>query len=136
GNPAEALAAYKAYKAAYDSLFSADNRTTIARIEAEYQSREQAQRIALLEQKRQVQRMWMMGIVSVVGFLGVITALSFNRVRLRQRALAAMEQAHRAESEQARLAAEAAEARARVLQAENERKAQELEAARRMQLSM
>ena len=132
----EALEAHKGYKAAYDSLFNAESQTTIARLETEHQTREQEQRIALLEQRRQVQRMWMYGIVSVVGFLGVITALSFNRVRLRQRTLAALEQAHRAESERARLMAEAAEARAQFLHAENERKAQELEAARRMQLSM
>lgn len=136
GRYAEALDAYKQYKAAYDSLFNVESQATIAELETQYRTKEQQQQIALLEQKRQVQRLWLFGLLSGIGLLGVITALSLNRVRLRQRALTAQEKAHRAEAERARLLTEAAEAKVNYLQTENERKAQELEAARRLQLSM
>jgi serine phosphatase RsbU (regulator of sigma subunit) len=129
GRFAEALDAHRQYKAAYDSLFNLQSQTTVARLQTEYRTREQEQQIALLEQTRRAQRLWVFGLLGGVALLGVISALSLNRVRLRQRELVALEKAHRAETE-------AAEARTHVLEAENDRKARELEAARRLQLSM
>jgi serine phosphatase RsbU (regulator of sigma subunit) len=129
GQFAEALDAHRQYKAAYDSLFNLQSQTTIARLQTEYRTREQEQQIALLEQTRRAQRLWVFGLLGGVALFGVISALSLNRVRLRQRELVALEKAHRAETE-------VAEARTHVLEAENDRKARELEAARRLQLSL
>jgi serine phosphatase RsbU (regulator of sigma subunit) len=136
GQFAEALEAHRLYKAAHDSLFNAESHTTIARLETEYRTKEQLQQIALLEQQRRAERLWLLGLLSSLGLLGVVTGLSVNRSRLRKNALRAQRQAHAAEAEQARLLTEAAESRALLLQAENERKSQELEAARQLQLSM
>jgi serine phosphatase RsbU (regulator of sigma subunit) len=136
GRYPEALDAYRLYKASHDSLFNAESHSTIARLETEYRSREQEQQIALLEQQRQVERLWLTGLLGGLGLFGVITLLSFNRARHRKRALVAQRDIHRVETERAWRATGAADARNRLLEAENKRRADELEAARRLQLSL
>ncbi len=94
GRFAEALAAFKGYKAAQDSLFNTDSRSVIADLQEQYRTREQKQRIALLERDRQIQRLWLYGLVGGLLLLAAIAFLAYNRYRFKNRAHAALAQAH------------------------------------------
>lgn len=131
-----ALAFYKDYKAAYDSLFNSQRQSVIAELQEQYRTREQQQRIELLQRAQEVQTLWL-GIL-IGGFLLVllVSILLYNRYHLKKRAHQTLEQLHQTEIEKAKLRTEAAEALSNYYQAENERQTQELEAARALQLSM
>jgi serine phosphatase RsbU (regulator of sigma subunit) len=132
----EALEAYKNYIIAHDSLFNAESQKVIADLKAQYRAREQEQEIELLQHDRRVQQLWIVILLGGVTLFMTIAILLFNRYRLRRRAHNALKKMHEAEAEQAHLRTEAAEARAGILQAENERKSRELQSARDLQLSM
>ncbi len=97
----EALAAYEAFKAVDDSLFNSESQGVIAELAAQYRTREQRQRIELLESNRKQQRLWMALLLGGVGVLVIIVAMQVGRMRLRRRALAAIEEAQAATEEKA-----------------------------------
>jgi serine phosphatase RsbU (regulator of sigma subunit)/Tfp pilus assembly protein PilF len=136
GDNANALHHYKLYKAANDTLFNSDSQTIIADLQEQYRTRQQQQQIELLQNERELQNMWVFmltgGFVLVIMFSG----LMYNRYKLKDRAHKTQEQLHLAEIEKARLHAISVESRTRLLDAENKRKSEELEAARDLQLSM
>ncbi len=132
----KSLIHYREYKAANDSLFNLDSQSVIAELQEEYRTREQQQKINLLERESEVQRLWM--IILVGGFLLsiLVSALFYNRYILKVRAHRTRDKLYRTEMEKARLQALNAEAKSKLLQSENKRKSEELEAARLLQLSM
>lgn len=97
--PAEALAALRAFIAVDDSLFHSESQGVVAELQAQYRTREQQQRIALLESNRRQQRLWVVVLGGGVGLLVVIMALLAGRMRQRRHALAAIEKARQAEAE-------------------------------------
>ena len=101
GRFAEALAAHKAYKAAYDSLFTSESQSVVAEFQQQYKTKEQQQQIELLESRRAQQRLFVILLLGGVGLLGVIILLQVGRMRLRRRAMAAIEQARQATEEKA-----------------------------------
>ena len=101
GRFAEALTAHKAYKAAYDSLFTSESQSVVAELQQQYKTKEQQQQIELLENRRAQQRLFLILLLGGVGLLGVIILLQVGRMRLRRRAMAAIEQARQATEEKA-----------------------------------
>ncbi len=136
GQYERAFTAYKNFKAANDSIFNANSQSVLARLQTQYKTKEQEQRIELLEREREIRSLWLGGLIGGLFLLLIILVLVYNRFRLKQRAHEAQEKLRLAELEQERLRTEAAEARANYLQAENDRKTHELETARTLQLSM
>ncbi len=102
GNYAKALTAFQAFKAVNDSLYSSESQGVIAELQAEYRAGEQRQRIEMLESNRRQQRLWLVLLLGGLGLLVVIVALMVGRMRLRRRALAAIESARQAEAERAK----------------------------------
>ncbi len=102
GRHAEALAAFRAYKAVDDSLFNTESHGVIAELQAQYRANEQRQRIELLESNRRQQQLWVALLLGGVGVLFVIVAMQIGRMRLRRRALAAIEEAQEATEGKAR----------------------------------
>lgn len=82
----EALAAYRSFKAANDSLFTSESQSVAAQLQEEYRTKEQRQRIELLERERAVQRLWVGGLVGGLVLLSLLVGLAYNRYRLKQRA--------------------------------------------------
>lgn len=101
GQFAEALGAYKLYKAAYDSLFNSESQGVIAELQQQYQTREQARQIELLESRRAQQRLLVVWSISGVVLSMIIIGLLMGRMRLRRRTLAAVEEARRITEEKA-----------------------------------
>jgi len=136
GDFEQALMHYRDFKAANDTLFNAESQSVIAELQEEYRSREQQQKIDLLQREKEVQRLWM--IILIGGFLLalLVSALLYNRYMLKVRSHRTRDKLHRTEMEKARLQAANAEAKAKLLQVENKRKSEELEAAKTLQLSM
>ncbi|MEM1127006.1 MAG: tetratricopeptide repeat protein [Bacteroidota bacterium] len=110
GRYAEALSAYRTYKAAQDSLFNSESQSVVAELQQQYRAQEQQQRIELLESRRAQQRLWIGGLLGGLVLLGLIVALLFGRMRLRRRALEAIQAERRkTEKKAAQLAEQAAE---------------------------
>lgn len=101
GRPTEALAAFRSYQAVHDSLFNSESQGVVAELQAQYRTREQQQRIELLESNRRQQRLWVALLLGGLGLLVIIIALLVGRMRLRRRALAAIEEARQAEATRA-----------------------------------
>ncbi len=101
GRYAEALDAYRSYKAAHDALFNSESQGVIADLQAQYRTQEQQQRIALLESNRKQQRLWVALLLGGVGLLVITVGMQVGRMRLRRRALAAIEKAQQATEEKA-----------------------------------
>jgi len=127
---------FSEYKAANDSVFNIESQSVIAELQQTYKTQEQQQQIAMLQQREKISRIWLGVLAGGILVIAVFMVLIHSRYRLKKRAHEALEQLHAKEIEQAKLVMEKAEATAKYLQAENERKSQELEAARDMQLSM
>lgn len=132
----QALVHFQNYKMAVDSIFNSESQSVIAELQEQYRSREQQQRIELLQQTQEVQTLWLSIVIGGFILVIVILILLYNRYKLKQRAHEALEQLHETEIEKAKLRTEAAEAISNYFQAENERQTQELEAARELQLSL
>ncbi|MFH5831662.1 tetratricopeptide repeat protein [Halalkalibaculum sp. DA384] len=132
----QALSHFRSFKTAEDSIFNSERQSVIAELQEQYRTREQQQRIELLQQTQEVQSLWLGILVGGVILVTSILGLLYNRYKLRQRAHEALEQLHKTEIEKAELRTKAAEAISNYFQAENERKTQELEAARELQLSL
>ncbi|MEM6784559.1 MAG: tetratricopeptide repeat protein, partial [Bacteroidota bacterium] len=103
GRYEEALAAHEAYKAVDDSLFTTESQSVFAEFQAQYRSEQQQQRIALLEARRSEQRLWVVLLLGGLGLLTIVVAGLAAQVRLRRKALAAVEQARRDTEEKANL---------------------------------
>lgn len=86
GQYEKALATYKDFKGANDSLFSTENESVIAQIQAQFKTKEQHQQIELLNQKRQNQQLWMAGLIGGVVLLTLLVGVSYNRYRLKAKA--------------------------------------------------
>jgi serine phosphatase RsbU (regulator of sigma subunit)/tetratricopeptide (TPR) repeat protein len=118
----EALAEFKNYKMAHDSLFNIESQEAIAEMQEKYKSEEQKQQIELLQKESEIQTLYRTLLIAGIILLLIIFALLYNRYRLKQKA--------------ANLRTEAAENKATVLQVQFEQKKKELEDARDLQLSM
>ncbi len=90
----EALDAHRAYKAAYDSLFTTESQSVIAELQQQYKTRQQQQQIQLLEQDQKIQRLWLFGLLAGLLLLAAIAFLAYNRYRLKNRAHTALTRAH------------------------------------------
>ena len=82
----EALAAHRQYKAAHDSLFNSESQSVISELQTQYRTREQQQEIELLNRQRQIQRLWLGGLVGGLVFLALVAFLIYSRYRLKHRA--------------------------------------------------
>lgn len=133
GNYQQALEQYKLFKAANDTLFNADSQTAIVELQEQYRTQQQQQQIELLEQERELQKLWVIILVGGIALVLIVSGFMFSRFKLKARN---REQLHRSEMEKARLQAESAKAKTRLLDEENKRKSKELEDARNLQLSM
>ncbi|MDR8389630.1 tetratricopeptide repeat protein [Aliifodinibius sp. S!AR15-10] len=136
GDYENALTHYRNFRMAQDSIFNSESQSVIAELQEQYRTRQQQQRIELLQQTQEVQTLWLAVLVGGILLVSVILILLYNRFKLKQRAHDALQQVHQTEIEKATLRTEAAEAMSNYLQAENERQTQELEAARNLQLSL
>lgn len=132
----QALIHFKAYKTANDTIFNIDSQSVIAELQQQYKTKEQQQQIAALEQREKYQSLRFSILAGGTIFIGIVLVLIYSRYRFKKKAHLALEQLHEKEIEKAKLEREKAEATANYLHAENERKSQELEAARQLQLSM
>ena len=90
-----ALNAHRAYKAAHDSLFTSESQSVIAELQQQYKTKEQQQRIQLLQRNRQIQRLWLFGLIGGLLFLASIAFLLYNRYRLKNHAHSALTLAHK-----------------------------------------
>ncbi|MDX1637331.1 MAG: tetratricopeptide repeat protein [Balneolaceae bacterium] len=135
-NHKEALAHYKAFKAAHDTLFNLESRSTIAEMQERFRTREQQQQIELLQRNQEVQNLWLGIFIGGFSLSLIVLGLLYKQYQLKERAHKVLQQLHENEIEKASLRTEAAETKSKLLQAENKRKSEELEAARSLQLSM
>lgn len=133
GDYEQALEHYKLFQAANDTLFNADSQSVIAELQEQYRTRQQQQEIELLQQERELQQLWMFLMIGGFTTAFIVVGFYYNRYKLKVRN---REKLHLAEIEKTHLAAENAEAKAKLLDAENRRKSKELEDARNLQLSM
>lgn len=133
GNFEKAIEHHKQYKAAHDTLFNSDSQTVIAEMQEQYRTRQQQQQIDLLQQERELQRLWFIILIGGFVTLLIVIFLMYNRYKLNVRT---REQLHQSELDKARLYADGFEAKTKLLNAENRRKSKELEDARKLQLSM
>lgn len=133
GDFEQALEHHKQFKAAHDTLFNSDSQTVIAEMQEQYRTRQQQQQIDLLQQERELQRLWFIILIGGFVTLLIVIFLMYNRHKLNVRT---REQLHQSELDKARLYADGMEAKTKLLNAENMRKSKELEDARKLQLSM
>lgn len=133
GDYEQALEHHKLFKAAHDTLFNSDSQTIIAEMQEQYRSRQQQQQIDMLQQEREMQKLWFIILAGSFVFILIVSGFLYNRYKLKVRT---REQLHYAEMEKARLYADSIEAKTNLLHVENQRKSKELEDARNLQLSM
>ncbi len=93
-NYKEALSYHKLFKASQDSLFNSESEGIIAELQEKYRTAEQERQIELLEQKQQIQRLWVGGLVLGCIFLGMILFFAYNRYKFKTRAHSALSKAH------------------------------------------
>ncbi len=136
GNYGESLKHYKLFKAAKDTLFNSDSQTIISELQEQYRTKEQQQQIDRLLHEKEVRNLWF--VILIGGFILalIVSGLLHNRYMLKVRSQRIRVMLHRSEMEKARLQASNAETQARLLKSENKRKTEELEKARKLQLSM
>jgi serine phosphatase RsbU (regulator of sigma subunit)/Tfp pilus assembly protein PilF len=118
----EALAEYKDYKAAHDSMFNIDSQQAIADMQEKYKSDEQKQQIELLKKENEIQNLYNSFLIAGLLLVFFILILLFISYRLKQKV--------------ANLRMEAAENKASAIQVQFEQKKKELDSARELQLSM
>ncbi|MEX0684597.1 MAG: tetratricopeptide repeat protein [Balneolales bacterium] len=135
-NYEQSLEHYKLYKSANDSLFNSNSQTIIADLQEQYNSRQQLQRIELLLQDKELQKLWLIILLGGFIFMMIVSLLIYNRHKLKMGTLRSQEQLNQAELEKERMHSITIDAKSKLLQAENERKDMELKAARDLQLSM
>lgn len=133
GDYENALEHYRLFRAANDTLFNADSQSVIAELQEQYRTRQQQQEIELLQQERELQRLWFYLMIGGFATAFIVSGFLYNRYKLKVKN---REKLHVAEIEKKQLAAENAEAKTKLLDAENRRKSKELEDARNLQLSM
>ena len=133
GDFEQALEHHKLFEAANDTLFNADSQSIIAELQEQYRTRQQQQEIELLQQSRELQKLWFFLVIGGFTTAFIVAGFMYNRYKMKVRN---REKLHLAEIEKTHLAAENAEAKTKLLDAENRRKTKELEDARNLQLSM
>lgn len=131
-----ALEHFSQFKSANDSVFNIESSSVIAELQEAYKTTEQKQEIAALQQRDKMNNIWLGVLAGGISLIGIVMILLQSRYRMKNKAHDALEKLHEKEIEQAKLEKEKAEATANYLHLENERKSQELEAARELQLSM
>lgn len=89
----EALDSYKNFKYVHDSIFNSESQSVIAEIQAQFKSKEQQQKIQLLEQDQRIQRQLVISLIVGLILLGTIIFLVYNRFRLKNRAHVALQNA-------------------------------------------
>lgn len=136
GDHANALAHFKEFKAATDSVFNIESQSVIADLQQQYNTTEQRRQIELLQQQGKIRNLWMGILIGGIVLIAFVLVLLYNRYQLKQKAYKAEQELHDKEIEQERLRTERAEVQARYLKADNMRKTGELEAARELQLSL
>ncbi len=136
GNYEMALHHHKLFKVANDSLFNMDSQTIVAELQEQFRTRQQQQQIDLLENERELQRIWVFMLGGGFILVVIVSGLMYNRYKLNERAHRTREQLHQTEIEKARLQADTIQARTRLLELEHKRKSKELDDARNLQLSM
>lgn len=94
GNTGDALHAYKAYKATHDSLFNTDSQSVIAELQTRYRAQEQEQQIDNFRRQREIQQLWMFGLVGGVVLFGAVAFLGYNGYRIKKRALSDLNVVH------------------------------------------
>lgn len=95
GQYEEALNAYKSFKAMQDSLLDSESRSVIAEMQQQYRTREQQQRIELLQQERKMQQLWISGLGAGLILLLFIAGLVYSRYRLKTRSHRSLTLAHK-----------------------------------------
>lgn len=81
----KALQAHIGFKAASDSIFSTENESVVSEIEQRYKTKEQQQEINLLQKAKEIQNLWVIGLVVGVALLLIVALLFYNRYRLKNR---------------------------------------------------
>lgn len=125
----EALAQYKLYKAAHDTMFNDQSQETIAEIETKYKTEDQKRQIELLQREKELQTLYNSALFAGLLAILIISILLYNRYRLKHKAHKTLQQLHDIEME-------SAETKSTILQIEFDLKKKELEDARKLQLSM
>ena len=133
GDFEHALEHHKLFQAANDTLYNADSQSVIAELQEQYRTRQQQQEIELLQQSRELQQLWFFLMIGGFTTAFIVAGFMYNRYKMKVRN---REKLHLSEIEKTQLAAENAEAKTKLLDAENRRKSKELEDARNLQLSM
>lgn len=86
-----ALYAYKSYKKMQDSLFTSESTSVIAELQQQYKTKEQKQKIELLEASQKNERLIRIGLIGGVALLVAIALLIYfllsNRVKAKNAAL-------------------------------------------------
>ncbi|MEM8488416.1 MAG: tetratricopeptide repeat protein [Bacteroidota bacterium] len=90
----EALTAYKAYKTAHDSLFNSNSQSVIAEMQTRYRSREKEQTIALLEEEKTNQQLWIGILLLGLVLIAAVALLGYNGYRIKKRALQSLDAAY------------------------------------------
>lgn len=112
GDYGRSLEHYKLFRAASDTLFNADSQSVIAELQEQYHTRRQQQEIELLQQERELQKLWFFLMIGGFTTAFIVAGFMYNRYKLKVRN------------------------KTKLLDAENKRKTKELEDARHLQLSM
>ena len=94
GEYEHALLAHKRHKIAHDSLFNGESQAALAELQTRYQTREQKQEIDLLSSQRQIQRLWLGGLLGGILLLACIAVLIYSRYRIKNRANQALTEAN------------------------------------------
>ena len=94
GNYADALVAHKAAKAAHDSMFNSNSQLVIAELQEQYRTKQQLQQIKLLEQKRQIERLWLGVLIGGVVLFGALAFVGYRGYTVKKHSLAELDTAH------------------------------------------
>jgi serine phosphatase RsbU (regulator of sigma subunit) len=132
----EALAEFKNYKTANDSILNSETHEVVAEMQEKYKTGEQKQQIEILQQEKEIDNLYRTILIAGLILITFILLLIYNRYRLKQRAHYALQKLHQTEIESAKLRMEAAETKSSILQINYEQKKKELDTARELQLSM
>jgi signal transduction histidine kinase len=95
GRYEDALAAHNQYKAAHDSLFNSESQSVIAELQEQYRTREQRQRIEILQREQEIQRLWVFGLAVGLLLVALVAGLAYSRYRFKHRTHQALSEAHR-----------------------------------------
>ena len=82
----KAYEAHVAFKEVYDSLFTTESESVIAALQQEFKTKEQQQKIELLERTRKNQNQLVAGLVGGAVLLIVLVGVTYNRYRIKNKA--------------------------------------------------